>query len=213
MEYSMMEIDALKELVGINKDEDNGDQHVYGSALNPGSLGGKKKDELAKPNVKVEVKTFNRDAKGGATQESLKAYEEEQRKKKLQDEKTSIWTEEEVNIKQEELPDDRPQPKFDIKHKQHVGTEDVFLGLSDKDPSSMHCDSLLVEVWLPGAKVNQVQLDIQGQQIVVQSPFHVLKQFLPYPVNKDKGKAKFDSDKGILSVTLPVIKKTIFDEL
>ncbi len=30
------------------------------------------------------------------------------------DAKTSIWTEEEVNIKAEELPDDRPQPKFDV---------------------------------------------------------------------------------------------------
>jgi hypothetical protein len=41
-------------------------------------------------------------------------YEEEQKKKKERDEKTSIWTEEEVNIKAEEMPDDRPQPKFDV---------------------------------------------------------------------------------------------------
>ena len=43
---------------------------MFGSALNPGTLGGgkkKKDEELARPNVKVEVKTFNRDAKGGAT--------------------------------------------------------------------------------------------------------------------------------------------------
>jgi hypothetical protein len=144
MEYSMMEINALKELVGLGKDDDQSSGHVFGSALNPGTLAGKKQEELAKPGVKVEVKTFNRDAKGGATQESIKAFEEEQKKRRLQDEKTSIWTEEEVNIKQEERPDDRPQPKFDIKYKQHVGTEDVFLGLSDKDPSSLHCDSILV---------------------------------------------------------------------
>ena len=63
---------------------------------------------MAKPHVKVEVKTFNRDQKGGATQESLKAYEDEQRKKKEIDSKTNIWTEEEVNIQAEEVPDDRP---------------------------------------------------------------------------------------------------------
>lgn len=40
-----------------------------------------------------------------------------------------------------------------VLYKQHVGTEDVFLGLSDKDPSSIHCDSILVKVWLPGAKL------------------------------------------------------------
>jgi len=31
------------------------------------------KKELAKPNAKIEVKTYNRDPKGGATEESLKA--------------------------------------------------------------------------------------------------------------------------------------------
>ena len=83
-----------------------------------------------------------------------------------------------------------------------MGTEDVFLGLSDKDPSSVHCDSILVKVWLPGAKLAQVQLDVQKQMLFVQSPAHVLKQFLPYPVDKDRGKAQFDPEKGLLSVTV-----------
>jgi len=83
-----------------------------------------------------------------------------------------------------------------------VGTEDVFLGLSEKDPSTLHCDSILVKVWLPGTKLSQIQLDIQKQMINVQSPHYVLKQFLPYSVDKEKGKAQFDSDKGILSVTV-----------
>jgi len=38
--------------------------------------------------------------------------------------------------------------------------------------------------------------------IIVQSPTHVLKHFLPYPVDKEKGKAQFDSDKNLLSVTV-----------
>lgn len=70
-----------------------------------------------------------------------------------------------------------------------MGTEDVFLGLSDKDPSSVHCDSILVKIWLPGAKLAQIQLDIQKQMILVQSPNYVLKHFLPYQVDKEKGKA------------------------
>ena len=39
--------------------------------VNPGNIGGKKRkdEEIARPNVKVEVKTFNRDpTKGGATE-------------------------------------------------------------------------------------------------------------------------------------------------
>lgn len=151
--YNFEQIDALKELVGLDKDQE--EEHYFGSAINPGNIGGKKKEEeIAKPHVKMEVKTFNRDVKGGATSESLKAFEEEQKRKKEKDAKTSIWTEEEVNIQQEELPDDRPQPRFEVLQKQHLGTEDVFLGLSDKDPSSNHCDSIVVKVWLPDTKLS-----------------------------------------------------------
>ena len=39
---------------------------------------------------------------------------------------------------------------------QAVGTEDVYLGLSDRDPSSNHCGSLLVKVTLPNTKISQV---------------------------------------------------------
>ena len=101
-------------------------------------------------------------------------------------------------------------------HKQHVGTEDVFLGLSDRDPSSNHCDSLLVKVCLPGTKFVNVQLDVKGktkQQFVVQSPNYYLSTMLPYPVDKEKGKAKFDSDKCELSVTLPTIRQGILEKL
>ena len=61
---------------------------------------------------------------------------------------------------EEEMPDDRPEPEYEIMHKQHVGTEDVFLGLSDKDPSSNHCDCILVKVHLPNTLFKNVQLDI-----------------------------------------------------
>ena len=105
-------------MLDSNKDDED-DGHVYGSALNPGSLHGGQKKEIAKPNAKVEVKTFNRDAKGGATEEALAKAKEAL--KQVQP-KNQIWSEEEVAIKAEELPDDRPAPDFEILHKQHVGT-------------------------------------------------------------------------------------------
>ena len=49
--------------------------------------------------------------------------------------------------------------------------------------------------------------------MVVQSPHFYLNKLLPYTVNKDKGKAKFDSDKYILEVTLPVVNRHILDRL
>ena len=111
------------------------------------------------------------------------------------------------------MPDDRIQPDFDIIPKQHVGTEDVFLQLSDRDSSSNHCDALLVKIWLPNTQFKNVELDIKGSSIVVQSPNFYLNKILPYNVDKTKGKAQFDSDKHILSVTLPVVKLEIIDRL
>lgn len=63
-----MDILALNQF--LNPDEE--DDHVYGSALNPGTLKGKTDKEVALPNAKVEVKTFNRAIGGGATEDSLK---------------------------------------------------------------------------------------------------------------------------------------------
>ena len=48
---------------------------------------------------------------------------------------------------------------------------------------------------------------------MVQSPNFVLNKLLPFAVDKDNGKAQYDSDKCILSVTLPVVKKEIIDKL
>ena len=142
----------FNEAGGGGDDENAG--HLFGSALNPASLHhGDDKKELAKPGVKIEAKTCGRSKTGGALIKEEK--KEEEVVKKVAD-KNDIWTEEEINIKAEERPDDRPQPEFEVLFKQHVGTEDVFLGLSDKDPSSTHCDSLLVKVQLPNTSFKNV---------------------------------------------------------
>jgi len=109
------------------------------------------------------------------------------------------------------MPDDSLEPEYEILYKQHVGTEDVYLGLSDKDPSSNHCDSILVKIELPDTQFKNVELDVRGESIIVQSPNYVLNKLLGFKVNKEGGKAQFDSDKCILRVTLPVIKKDMID--
>ena len=76
--FGIQNMEALQSLINGDQDEDE-NEHVYGSALTPGTMGGKEKSELAKPNAEVVVKTFNRDAKGGATEESLKQQREEQK--------------------------------------------------------------------------------------------------------------------------------------
>ncbi len=67
--------------------------------------------------------------------------------------------------------------------KQKVGTEDVFLGMSDMDPSSTKCQELLFKVlcfflkvnlfWtlkikLPGTKFPEIALDVTKTILLVQ---------------------------------------------
>ena len=89
--------------------EEDEDEHVYGSALDPSSLHHKGDKEIAKPNVKVEVKVNNRAIEGGAKEETIK--QEEKVKKGAAHQ---IWSEQEVNEKAEEAFDDRLQPEYEI---------------------------------------------------------------------------------------------------
>lgn len=72
-------------------------------------------------------------------------------------------------------------------YKQKIGAHDVFLGLGEKDASTMSCEELIgllffdvcaflksfnfaVKVYLPGSKIESIQLDVAGNQFVVRSP-------------------------------------------
>ena len=78
--------------------------------------------------------------------------------------------------------------------------------MHDRDPSTNHADAILIKVWLPNTAFRNVQLDVQGQQLLVQSPNFVLNKLLPYKVDKNAAKAKFDSDKCVLEVRMPLLK-------
>ena len=152
MEFGYSEIESLASMLGINREEEP--KHEFGSTLNPGSIDGKKKDEIAKPRAKIDFKVNNRDAKGGMKEELLS---EDAKTKDQKNTERDIWTEQEVNLQSEDVQDDRIQPEFDVLHKQSIGTEDVFLGLSGKDPSSNNSDALLVKIKLPGCKLKDIE--------------------------------------------------------
>lgn len=62
-----------------------------------------------------------------------------------QSEGKDIWNTEEVTEKQQyEYDDPRPSPDYDLIFKQSVGTEDVFLGMGPKNPSTASCESMVV---------------------------------------------------------------------
>uniref|UniRef100_UPI00398E8687 dynein axonemal assembly factor 6 isoform X2 n=1 Tax=Pristiophorus japonicus TaxID=55135 RepID=UPI00398E8687 len=56
-----------------------------------------------------------------------------------------IWAEDDVpeGSEFEDIWDPRQQPEYEIVFRQRVGTEDVFLGMSRKDPSTACCEDMV----------------------------------------------------------------------
>uniref|UniRef100_A0A147AZ21 Dynein axonemal assembly factor 6 n=1 Tax=Fundulus heteroclitus TaxID=8078 RepID=A0A147AZ21_FUNHE len=115
-----------------------------------------------------------------------------------------IWSEEEVveGSQYDNLTDPRPQPEYEIMLKQNVGTQDLFLGLSGKDPSSMCCEAMLVKIKLPDTEATDVFLDIKEKFLDLRTPKYKLGLHLPHPIQSQEGRAQFFSDRKELEVTL-----------
>ncbi|XP_034009028.1 protein PIH1D3 [Trematomus bernacchii] len=115
-----------------------------------------------------------------------------------------IWSEEEVaeGCQYEDDNDPRPQPEYEIILKQSVGTEDIFLGLNGKNPSSMCCESMLVKIKLPDTKATDVVLDVKEKFLDLRTLKYKLGLHLPHPIHSHEGKAQFFSEREELEVTL-----------
>ncbi|KAF0714419.1 Aste57867_3877 [Aphanomyces stellatus] len=125
----------------------------------------------------------------------------------VQEDPKSIWSNDEVKSDDEdEEGDTRKRPKHEILFKQDVMTEDIFLGLGDKDPSVAHCDAMVIKIAFPGHVLQEIDLDFKSQKLIAQSHKLKLSIFLPNPVKHKEGKAKWDSKIGALVVTLPILK-------
>ncbi|CAH1795544.1 unnamed protein product, partial [Owenia fusiformis] len=115
-----------------------------------------------------------------------------------------IWDEDEVNAGQEfdDVHDPRPQPEYDIVYKQAVTSEDMFLGMGNKNPATSSCEDMVVKIKLPGTKASEMQLDVQTKFLDCRTSKFKLGLHLPHPVDEKSGKAKWNSDKCELEVTL-----------
>uniref|UniRef100_A0A3P8X669 Dynein axonemal assembly factor 6 n=1 Tax=Cynoglossus semilaevis TaxID=244447 RepID=A0A3P8X669_CYNSE len=95
--------------------------------------------------------------------------------------------------------------RYEIILKQSVGTEDLFLGLSGKNPSSMCCEAMLVKIKLPDTKASDVVLDVKEKFLDLRTPKHKLGLHLPHPVHSHEARAKLFSEQQELQVTLLLI--------
>lgn len=95
-------------------------------------------------------------------------------------------------------------------YKQAVSPEDMFLGMSGRDPSTHWCDDMIVRVRLPGEKLADCDLEVTENFLDLRTPKFRLGLHLPHPCDPDAGNAKFDSAKSELTVTLKMNRELDF---
>ncbi|XP_072837112.2 dynein axonemal assembly factor 6 [Pogona vitticeps] len=127
-------------------------------------------------------------------------------------EQKGIWTTEEVpeGSEYDDTWDTREQAEYEILFRQHVGAEDVFLGMSRKDPSTACCEDMLIKIKLPDTKASDITLDIREKVLDLRSPQKKLLLHLPHPVDTQSGKAYFLYEQGLLEVTLKMKREFDF---
>lgn len=130
---------------------------------------------------------------------------EKTRKKNTKD----IWDDEEVieGSEFDTVYDPRPQPEYDIIYKQAVTSEDMFLGMGNKNPATASCEDMVVKIELPGAKSADIELDVKSKFLDCRTPKTKLGLHLPHPVDHKIGKAQWDEDKHVLTVTLRMVRE------
>ena len=180
MSFSIEDLENLRKIIDPEEEDTGYYGQSSGSTLTPGDLVGGRK-EMAPPHSRIEAKVNRKDP-------------------------NQIWKEEEVNNLAAKLSDDRPEPEYEILYMQRVGTEDVYLGLSDLDPSSRSCQDLLIKIVLPGTKQGDITLDVEATVLKLQAPNYALILPLPHTVQEKNGNAKWDNFKNTLTVSLPIIK-------
>ncbi len=50
--------------------------------------------------------------------------------------------------------------RYEMHYKQRITTEDVFLQMGNKNPSSASCEDLVITIQLPDTKLAEIILDI-----------------------------------------------------
>jgi hypothetical protein len=129
-------------------------------------------------------------------------------KKKLNNTK-DIWREDEIPTEDQLLATNSignslPAPQYEFRYMQSVGTEETYFGLSETTPASFDCTHLIIKVHFPNSKMRDLDLDVTRNRIKAESRYHRLFTYLPVNVYPEKGEAKFDSKKEVLTVTLVI---------
>ncbi|KAF7996967.1 hypothetical protein HCN44_009109 [Aphidius gifuensis] len=119
-----------------------------------------------------------------------------------------IWNNSEIKSSQTvELSDPRIQPEYEMKFKQSVTTEDVFLGMGFKTPGSASCEWLTLKVKLPGEDIDDIELSVETETIDIRSKRYRLHLPTPHPVDPNASSAKWHKDLSCLEINLRMTRE------
>ncbi|XP_020608523.1 protein PIH1D3-like isoform X2 [Orbicella faveolata] len=188
MAFNPSGIEALSELLKPPGDDDSSsDDENYSakksSAANPGNIGPPRKTE--RPS-------------GPANSQQVK--------------NSDIWNEEDIpeGGHGEDEHDPRPAPEYELVFKQAVTSEDMYLQMRGRNPSSSSCEDLVIKIKLPDTEYSDVNLDVSDTFLDCRTPKYKLGLFLPHPVDSKNGKAQWDKSKGLLTVTVRLVREYDF---
>ncbi|KAM7044937.1 dynein axonemal assembly factor 6 [Molossus nigricans] len=116
----------------------------------------------------------------------------------------TIWNSEEVPEGSEHTDtwDVREIPEYEIIYKQQVGTEDMFLGLMEKNSSTACCEDLMVKIKLPNTNPSEIKINVQETILDLRTPDKKLLLNLPHPVDCNSAKAVYILETETLEVTI-----------
>ncbi|KAM8737594.1 protein kintoun [Acanthopagrus schlegelii] len=105
------------------------------------------------------------------------------------------------------------KPNYTVKHRSYIDLQDFRC--SRDSAQSPRPKEIVVTIDVPLLKaVADANLEVKERQLLLEckEPAYKLELSLAYPVDEDKGEAKFNKQRGQLTVTLPVIPlKAAFD--
>lgn len=111
---------------------------------------------------------------------------------------------EKMQINDEEILETRKTPEYSIVYKQAVTTEDIYLQMGLKTPSTASCEDMIVDIKLPDETVgiDRMELDLKEDNVDLKTPKYRLNFNLPQKVTPAKCRAQYDIDKKVLKLTL-----------
>nr|KAI8756698.1 protein PIH1D3-like [Biomphalaria glabrata] len=120
-----------------------------------------------------------------------------------------IWSDGEVveGSEYDLLTDPRPQPEYDVLFSQVVSSEDIFLQMGNKNPSTASCENMTIKIKLPNNKMSDVELDVKPKFLDCRTPNYKLALHLQQNVDHKNGKAQWDAKTETLIVTLRMIRE------